>query len=161
MWQRIVPVAPAIGMSVVLLTRFRTGRPSSDELLAWLVMWVALLALDVVLPSYFGITLTPSAAVVRNLRRRTIPWADIQGVQIESILGTRSVVLHEADGRRTRLRAPFTGFLAWDRHFEEKFHVIGRWWLDHRGPDWTPAPPPPTWWNTPYTPERNPFAPPG
>ncbi|MCX5235545.1 hypothetical protein OG824_10015 [Streptomyces prunicolor] len=36
--------------------------------------WAVLLLLGSVLPSRFGITLTPSAAVVHNVRRRTIPW---------------------------------------------------------------------------------------
>ncbi|MGW0824692.1 hypothetical protein [Streptomyces sp. NPDC002845] len=112
------------------------------------VLWIAVLVLGVLLPFYFGVTLTSSAAVVHGLRRRTILWSDVQAIQVESIMGTRTVVIHEAGGRRTRLRAPTTGFLAWDRRFEEKFHVIGRWWLDHRGTDWTPVPPPRAWWNT-------------
>ncbi|MGH1554427.1 hypothetical protein ACRAWF_28255 [Streptomyces sp. L7] len=108
----------------------------------------------------FGITLTPSAVVVHNLRRRTIPWPDIQAVQPESLLGTTTIVLYEANGRRTRLRAPSTGFPARDRHFEEKFHTIGTWWLAHRGPDWTPFPPRPAWPTAPQAPDENPFAPP-
>ena len=85
---------------------------------------------------------------------------DIQAIQPESLLGTTTIVLCEANGRRTRLRAPSTGFLAWDRHFEQKFHTIGTWWLTHRGPGWTPVPPRPAWPTTPPTPEENPFAPP-
>ncbi|WP_234477669.1 hypothetical protein [Streptomyces sp. MBT65] len=149
-----------------LLVTSLTGPPPPDALTASLTICFGLLVLGILLPAYFGVTLTESAAVVRNLRRRTIPWADIQSIQIESIVGTRTVVLHEANGRRTRLRAPSTGFLAWDRRFEEKFHVIGQWWLTHRGPDWTPIPPPGTWWNTPPNtppnpvrdPARDPFA---
>ncbi|WP_234337092.1 hypothetical protein [Streptomyces xylophagus] len=137
-----------------------TRRPPPDAVTAWLTIWFGMLVLGALLPSFFGVTLTPSAAVVRNIRRRSIPWADIQAIRIESILGTKSIVLHEANGRSTRLRAPTTAFLAWDRRFEEKFHVIGTWWLTHRGPDWTPAPPPPAWWIAPPTQERNPFAPP-
>jgi hypothetical protein len=87
----------------------------------------------------FGIVLTPSAAEVHNLRQRTIRWSEIQAIQIEPFLGSRTVVLYEISGRRTRLRAPITGFLAWDRQFEEKFHTIGRWWLAHRAIDQAPV----------------------
>ncbi|MFD4556001.1 hypothetical protein ACFWP5_17060 [Streptomyces sp. NPDC058469] len=147
-------------MTAALFITSRTEMPPPGGLPGLVTFWIVLLALATLLPAYFGITLTPSAAVVRNVRRRTIPWSDIQAIQIESTLGTKSIVLHEANGRRTRLRAPTTGFPVWDRHFEEKFHTIGTWWLTHRGPDWTPTPPPPTWWNTPPTKERDPFTPP-
>ncbi|MFF3415409.1 hypothetical protein ACFYW9_11995 [Streptomyces sp. NPDC002698] len=114
------------------------GRPVFD---VWtLVLWI-MLVVSVVSP--FGITLTPSAARVRDLRRRTIPWASVQSVRVEQVMGGRVVALYEAGGRRTRLRAPVTGFLQRDRGFEEKFHVIGQWWLAHRGTDWVPVPPPP------------------
>jgi len=79
----------------------------------------------------FGITLTPTEARVHNLRRRVIRWSDVRAVTVEAQLGTRFVVLHEAN-RRTRLRAPATGLLMRDRRFEEKYHTIGQWWLDHR-----------------------------
>jgi len=85
----------------------------------------------VLLGRSFGITLTPTEARVRNLRRRVIRWSDVRAVTTERVLGTHFVVLHEAN-RRTRLRAPITGFLVWDRRFEEKYHTIGQWWLDHR-----------------------------
>jgi hypothetical protein len=104
-----------------------------------LVLWI-MLVVSVVSP--FGITLTPSAARVHDLRRRTVPWASVQSVRVEQVMGGRVVVLYEAGGRRTRLRAPATGFLQRDRDFEEKFHVIGQWWLAHRGTDWVPVPPP-------------------
>lgn len=79
---------------------------------------------------------------------------------LRSTMGIRTIVLHEANGRGTELRAPTAGFLSWDRHFEKKFHTTETWWQTHRGPDWTPIPPPPAWWNTPPTPERDPLAPP-
>jgi hypothetical protein len=95
----------------------------------------------------FGVTLTPSSARVHNLRRRDIPWSAVQAITIEKYLTARTIVLYDATGRRTRLRAPVTGFLAWDQQFEEKFHTIGQWWLAHRGPGWAPvwAPPSPQW----------------
>lgn len=155
-WQRLGPLFPLFVVGTGFLAMSLTGSPPPDALTPWLAFWGGLLVVDILLPVYFGVTLTESAAVVRNLRRRTIPWADIQSIQIEPVMGTRTVVLYETNGRRTRLRAPSTGFLAWDRRFEEKFHVIGQWWLTHRGPDWTPAPPPQTWWNAPPNPAPNP-----
>jgi len=90
----------------------------------------------------FGVVLTPWAVEVDNLRRRTIPWSQIQVVRVERTLGTRTVVLYETSGRRTRLHVPATGFLFWDKRFEEKFHTIGRRWLDHRMVDQAPPPVP-------------------
>ncbi|MFI6335947.1 hypothetical protein [Streptomyces sp. NPDC050535] len=148
-WQRVLPVVPSFLATAVFGSQLWTGGMYSGGLIAVSVVWAAALVLGGALPSYFGITLTPAAAVVHNLRRRTIPWSDVQAIGVEPLLGTRTVVIHEVSGRRTRLRAPITGFLAWDRGFEEKVDVIGRWWWEHRGPDWTPAPPPPAWWNPP------------
>jgi hypothetical protein len=81
----------------------------------------------------FGVTLTPTEIRVHNLRSRVIRWSDVRAVTTESLLGTRFVILHEAD-RRTRLRAPSTGFLSWDRGFDLKYQIIEQWWLTHRGP---------------------------
>lgn len=152
LWQQTTPFLPAVIMTTAVSIPSAPDVPDVPPpggLTGLVTFWIVLLALGPALSFRFGITLTPTAAVVHNLRRRTIPWSGIQGVQIESVLGTRSVVLYEAGGRRTVLRAPQTAFLSWDRHFEEKFHVVGEWWLSHRGPDWTPVPPPRTWWNTP------------
>jgi hypothetical protein len=146
--QRLLPVIPAV-LSLGVNVLNPAGRAAFG---AWFfVLWVGLVLLVTVLAatSPFGVTLTPSAALVRNLRRRTIPWASVQSVRVEQVMGTRLVALYQADGRRTRLRAPITGLLQGDRDFEAKFHVIGQWWLAHRGGDWVPVPPPgagmPTW----------------
>ena len=159
-WQWITPLLPMAVMTAVLFTTAGTEMPPPGGVPGVVAFWAVLLLLGSVLPSRFGITLTPSAAVVHNVRRRTIPWADIQAIQVQSTAGIKSIVLHEANGRSTELRAPTTGFLSWDRHFNEKLHTIETWWHTHRGPDWTPITPPPAWWNTPPTPDRNPFAPP-
>jgi len=62
----------------------------------------------VFLTRWFGVTLTPDEAIVHNLRRRRIAWRDIQTIQAERLFGNRIVVLYEASGRRTRLRAPLS-----------------------------------------------------
>ena len=159
--QRWLPVLPTIvvvmGFQVLL---WSDGGPFRPVLVSGLWLGVVLPSVALVASRTFGVTLTQSAAVVHGLRRRIIPWAGVQAVQIESFLGSRTVVIYEAGGRRTRLRAPITGFLNWDRGFEEKFHTIGRWWLAHRGADWAPVPPPSAWWDGRPASDGNPFAPP-
>lgn len=159
--QRLLPVLPGFAVALPSQILFwLDGEPAGPGLVPGLLIWGVLLPLVLIASRSFGVTLTPSEAVAHNLRRRTIPWSDVQAVQIESLLGSRTVVIYEAGGRRTRLRAPTTGFLSWDRGFEEKFHTIGRWWLDHRGPDWVPVPPPGVWWGGPPASHGNPYAPP-
>lgn len=153
--QRLLSVLPAIPVTAFQVLFWLDGG-SIGPLLFTLLLW------GVLLPTSwpFGVTLTPSAAIVHNLRRRTIPWSNVQAILIESLFGSRTVVIYEAGGRRTRLRAPITGFLSWDRSFEQKFLIIGRWWLDHRGPDWSPVPPPGAQWGGSPASDGNPYAPP-
>ncbi|WP_326603982.1 hypothetical protein OG930_16555 [Streptomyces sp. NBC_01799] len=138
-WQRVLPWLPlAVCVLPVAVLRVITDvRPVFEPSL--LVLWIVLVLVTLAVP--FGITLTPSAARVHGFRSRTIPWASVQCIRIEKLGGSRIITLYEADGRRTRLRAPTTGFLQWDCRFEEKFHVIDQWWLAHRGADGVPAPP--------------------
>jgi len=82
----------------------------------------------------FGVDLLPECAVVRGARHRIVSWDRVQAVEPQSFGGTQFVVLVEPD-RRSRLRAPATGFLYRDRRFDEKLATIRSWWLDHRGPD--------------------------
>ncbi|WP_406434528.1 hypothetical protein [Streptomyces sp. NBC_01589] len=135
-----------------------TWTPAGSEIAESLGMWVAALFVLHVLGQYLGVTLTESTAIVHSLRRRTIQWSNVQAIRVERVQGTQTVVIYEAGGRRTRLRAPITGFLNWDRGFEEKFRTIGRWWLDHRGPDWTPVLLPGARWSSPVAPDESPFA---
>ncbi|MET8454523.1 hypothetical protein [Streptomyces sp. NPDC005209] len=157
--QRLLSVLPAVVVMPCQVLLWLDGGPTGP-LFVSLLTWGVLVPVALIISRPFGVTLTPSAAVVHNLRRRTIPWSNVQGIRIESLFGSRIVAIYEAGGRRTRLRAPITGFLSWDRSFEEKFHTIGRWWLDHRGPDWAPVPPPGAWWGGPLAPDGNPYAPP-
>ncbi|WP_392667618.1 hypothetical protein [Streptomyces sp. LN785] len=140
--QRVVFVLPMAG--VLLGTQiwdWMTWEPSGSQVVTTIGVGVGMPLAVLVASRPFGVTLTPSAAVVHNLRRRTILWTDVQAIRVEPYQGARSVVIYEVGGRRTRPRAPITGFLQWDRGFEEKFHTISRWWLDHHGPDWNPLPP--------------------
>ena len=158
--QRVLPVLPLL--VVVMGTHiweWLDGVPLRTEVTETFGMWAVMPFVLLIVGRYFGITLTQSTAIVHNIRRRTIQWADIQAICIEPFQGTRTVVIYEAGGRRTRLRAPLTGFLSWDSGFDEKVHTIGTWWLEHRGPDWAPVPPPRASGKAPSAP-RDPFAPP-
>ncbi|MET7552181.1 MULTISPECIES: hypothetical protein [unclassified Streptomyces] len=157
--QRVLPVLPllvVVGGTTVIdwVTLKRAGSEIAESLGSWAAMVLVLL----ILGQYFGVTLTESTVIVHRLRRRTILWSNVQAIRVEHFQGTQVVVIYETGGRRTRLRAPITGFLCWDREFEEKFRTIGRWWLDHRGPDWTPVLLPEVQWGGPPVPDRNPFA---
>jgi hypothetical protein len=159
--QRVLPVLPGIVVVMAFQVLFwLDGGPLGPVLVSALFMAVALPFVVLITSRPFGVTLTPSAAIVHNLRRRTIPWSNVQAIQIESLRGSRTVVIYEAGGRCTRLRAPIAGFLSWDRSFEEKFHTIGRWWLNHRGSDWAPVPPPGAQWGGPPASDGSPYAPP-
>ena len=78
-----------------------------------------------------GITLTPEASVVHNLRSRVIPWPSIKAITVESWGRIRSVVLWE-EGRRTKLGAPAQECVK-DPSFHEKYDTIVQWWLAHGG----------------------------
>jgi len=154
--------ADTVGVVTFRMTVLQRVMSASSLSIGYLLAWVALriagepTSLDMELhmlgggllggltvmftPPTFSITLSPHMAQVRNARRRTIYWSDVQAIRIEKKrLGNRAIVIYEANGRQTRLRAPVTGFLLWDRRFDEKFHVIGQWWLDFRGPEWKPG----------------------
>ncbi|MER5688369.1 hypothetical protein [Streptomyces sp. NPDC002205] len=157
--QRVLPVLPLL--VVVAGTRvvdWVTWKLAGSEIAESLGTWAALPLVLLILGQYFGVTLTESTAIVHSLRRRTIRWSNVQAVRVERFRGTQTVVIYEAGGRRTRLQAPITGFLSWDREFEEKFRTIDRWWLDHRGPDWTPVLLPGAQRSDPLAPDGNPFA---
>ncbi len=157
--QRVLPVLPLLVVVVgIRLVDWMIGKLAGSGIAESLGTWAALPLALLIVGQYFGVTLTESTAIVHNLRRRTIQWSNVQAVRVERIQGAQTVVIYEAGGRRTRLRAPITGFLSWDRGFEEKFRTIGRWWLDHRGPDWAPVLLPGAQWSSPPAPDGNPFA---
>ncbi|KOU59478.1 hypothetical protein ADK57_33230 [Streptomyces sp. MMG1533] len=156
--QRVLPVLPLL--VVVVGTRvfeWMAWRLTGSEMAESLGTWGAMLLVLLILGQYFGVTLTESTAVVHSLRLRTIQWSNVQAIRVERFRGAQIVVIYEAGGRRTRLRAPITGFLCRDHEFGEKFRAIDRWWLDHRGPDWTPVLLPGAQWGGPPVPDGNPF----
>lgn len=155
-------VMPALPLLVIVwgtkIWDWMTGMPVGAEMTESFGMWGGMLLVLLIAGRYFGVTLTESTANVHSLRRRTIRWSDVQAICIEGFQGAQVVVIYEAGGRRTRLRAPITGFLCWDRGFEDKFQTIGRWWQEHRGPDWAPVLLPGVHLSGPALLDGNPFA---
>lgn len=83
--------------------------------------------------AWFGIDLTPDAAVINNFRRRVIPWSDVAAITQQRRLGTRRVILWTTRGERVGLRAPFVDVTGiGSRTFDADFRTIGEWWLAHR-----------------------------
>ena len=86
----------------------------------------------------FGIELQEHCALLVGLRHQLLPWDDVQAVEVDSMLGTRSVVLVGVN-HRYRLRAPVTGPLQKDEDFDEKAESIRWWWVTHREPSSLPV----------------------
>jgi hypothetical protein len=90
-----------------------------------------------------GVDLTQESVVVHAVRRRSIPWSQVQAVlrQVEP-LGTWAILLILHGGERVVLRLPTT---VWGgsggAEYERSFHRIGQWWLAHRGASWRPERP--------------------
>jgi hypothetical protein len=125
----LVPLLPLLLMQVTLPTRDADSTDRPILLTILVIVAVTLFGLN----SWFGVTLTPGAAVVHNLRRRQLPWSDVVAVTQVPSFGTRRVLLWTKDGRRIALRVPIMAFPGVGRrHFDHDYHVIGRWWLAHR-----------------------------
>lgn len=121
-----------IGVFVAWLGFSMAHQPAGATFLPFVFVWIGGVLGALIGPSHYGVTLTPWTAEVHGLRQRVIWWPDVEIIRVERVMLTRRIVIYEYGGRRTRLRAPITGFLLWDGHFAEKYHAIGRWWLEHR-----------------------------
>jgi hypothetical protein len=90
----------------------------------------------------FGVELTPGSAMVRGLRRRSVPWSQVQAVvQHRGRDGTWCVQLILESGRPVTLKAPTTWGGLGGHRYARDFHRIGQWWLAHRGESWRPLRP--------------------
>jgi hypothetical protein len=124
----------AVGVVVAADSGFATPYRLPEALLAVVLVAAALWM------STFGVVLTPEFVRVVGVRRRVISWAQVQAVEMVARYGEHQVKLVLADGTDVRLRAPST--VLGGRHaarFNQDFHTIEQWWLNHRGPDWAPA----------------------
>lgn len=129
-------LAPVIGVVAGMLTVQLCAWYSTGAFPVWRTVdiagWCAFYCVVVELGTLrFDVTLTPWTAELRR-PRRVIWWRDVRTIRVEKRWLSRRVVIYELDGRRTRLNAPITGFLVWDKHFEDKYHAIGTWYLEHR-----------------------------
>jgi hypothetical protein len=141
-WQQALPLTVSLG--AVVLMQLSDLSPWADQGQGVPVLPFGSRALALALPCfillelwalnrYVGLTLTPEAAVVHNLRRRTIRWTDVSDVAVEPFAGGRRVVFYETNGQRTPLRMPTTGFLSRDRGFDDKVATIRGWWRANGG----------------------------
>ncbi|MEZ0096255.1 hypothetical protein [Streptacidiphilus sp. EB129] len=94
-----------------------------------LIASISAALLNLVASRNYGVTVTPQAAIVHNARRRLINWVDIQGVEVEDFIGSRTIVLIDTTAKRIRLRAPLSLL---DDRFDEKRQVIEACWRAHR-----------------------------
>jgi hypothetical protein len=79
-----------------------------------------------------SVRLTPEGLVVTRFGSGScLAWSQIEGFTVRRVLGSRVVLVHRADGRKTKLPVPIGGFLG-DRNFDRKYHTIGQWWLNRR-----------------------------
>ena len=122
----------ALAQLVIALTT-STPTGSSFGPVDFFVVFVGIFAaLTALVYRWQGVTLTREALLVHNLRARAIAWSDIQSITVEPLLWTNTLVVRENCGRRTRLRAPSTGPLFWDRDFDAKYRTIGEWYVAMR-----------------------------
>jgi hypothetical protein len=106
--------------------------------------WLTLGCVSIVQALWFrtmGVDLTPDSANVRGVRRRCIPWNDVQAVVHHRRQGTWGVRLILKSGKPVRLPAPTTWSGFGGAQYEQDFHRIGHWWLAHRGESWRPVRP--------------------
>jgi hypothetical protein len=110
-----------------------SGQSAEQGVLSVATFSVTGSVLSALLFRWQGVTLAPDALHVHNLQVRTIRWVDIASVSTDRMLGSTYVIVWEASGRSTRLRAPTTGLLAWDRDFQAKYQTITAWHQALRG----------------------------
>ena len=103
-------------------------------------MWALLVAMTLWAMTW-GVDLTPESANVRGIRRRSIPWREVQAVLRYEQAGSTSVRLILENGKPATLRAPMRFLGLGGAAYDRDFHQIGQWWLSHRGESWRPLRP--------------------
>jgi hypothetical protein len=81
---------------------------------------------------WVGTSLTKRGLVVHSVPTMVIPWDQVHEIEIECSLGIKTVVVHHGERRRTRLSAPTTGPLGYDKDFQDKVRVMRSFWAAHR-----------------------------
>ena len=95
----------------------------------------AITALGAIRMLFWGVDLTPEAAVVHVWRNRTIPWAEVEGVVAEKVGRNRCVSLHLTGQRRIDIRGQAMQGFSPSRAFDARFHIVAQYWATHHGPD--------------------------
>lgn len=98
-----------------------------------------LLILELLWLQTFGVDLTRECAIVRGVRRRSVPWSEVQAVLPDSQLGTGRVSFMLESGKRVMLPAPTTFLGMGGAAYARDFDLIGQCWLANRGEDWRPV----------------------
>jgi len=89
----------------------------------------------------WGVDLTPESANLRGIRRRSIPWQEVQAVVRTGPTGSSMVRLILENGKHVWVRAPRRVWGFGGARFDRDFDRIGQWWLAHRGESWRPERP--------------------
>lgn len=134
----LIPAALQLGLAVFWATT--VGGQWWPIALIWLVAACVYVA-EASWIRTFGVVLTPHIAHVRGVRRRSVPWQDVQAVIRHRRAGTWCVQLIVDSGRPVTLRAPTTYWGIGRAQYDRDFHRIGQWWLSHRGQSWSPTRP--------------------
>jgi hypothetical protein len=135
----IQPVVMA-GLFLVVAADSGTGGDQQGRSLVLPALACVILALSL-WEQTFGVDLTPESVKLRGIRRRSIPWREIQAVVRFEQVGSRGVRLIPENGKPVTLRAPATMWGMGKAGYERDFHCIGQWWLAHRGESWRPVRP--------------------
>jgi hypothetical protein len=138
--QRIRPgrIGPALRLVVALAFVLQT---LTARVVNWyvVVVGVAAAACMVLVMTWFAVVLRPDALVIQHVRRRRIPWDQVQAVVQEQAGGRRRVTLwvsgecillpYPSDPRGVIGRM----FGRSEPRFEEAFALIRQWYGTHRG----------------------------
>jgi hypothetical protein len=93
-----------------------------------------------------GLDLTDEDAVVHFNRLVRIPWPEVSAVRPGPRL-RGGLLLLTASGREVWAPAPCSWWGG--PALPEQVAEVTGWWVDHRGPSWTPPTTPPSWWPPP------------
>jgi hypothetical protein len=134
---RLVPLITPTALAIFYVVYL----PASHGLLlvAILLLWSVFVAFVITVGAWSGVNLTPMELEIHSLHRRQIPWANVQAITTGRYLGGERVIVWTDRGERIPLLIPGASISGGGpATFEKQYHLIGQWWLGHRGPWWQP-----------------------
>jgi hypothetical protein len=143
---RYALIQPVVLLTLLIPTTFFNNTAFVDDSLGQVLtlglrcMWVLVVAMTL-WGMTWGVDLMPESANVRGIRRRSIPWREVQAVLRYEQAGATSVRLILENGKPVTLRAPARLWGLGGAAYDRGFHQIGQWWLAHRGESWRPLRP--------------------